>query len=511
MLPVLTAAQMRGADRFTIERAGVPGATLMENAGAAVARVVRERFPKAQRTLVLCGRGHNGGDGFVVARHLVASAPLVVLMGTRADVSGDPRAHLEALERAGGTVVEAPTGEALRALVPRLREADLVVDALVGTGLSRAPEGVIADAIAVARAAAAAGVPVVAVDLPSGVPSDDGRVDWPVVEATVTVTFAAPKHGHVQPPACDHVGELVVADIGIAAEGIPDSGIVLLEPADAAAAFPRRPRAAHKGTFGHVLVLGGSPGKTGATVLAARGAFAAGAGLVTIATVAATRPLVVAVAPAEVMTADLGAAFDGDAAARALELAAACTAVVLGPGLGDPAARPFARTIAAGCATPMVIDAGAIAAIAEAGPGALRPGRPTILTPHPGEMTALSGTSRDEVQAGRFETAREAASSTGAIVVLKGQRTLVADPAGRVAVNPTGNPGMATAGTGDVLAGMAGALLARGLPAWTAATAAVYLHGAAGDEAVRWRGEESMVAGDLVAATPAALRAIVGR
>jgi NAD(P)H-hydrate epimerase len=511
MLPVLTAAQMRDADRFTIDRAGVPGAALMENAGGAVARVVRERWPHARRVLVLCGRGHNGGDGFVVARHLVASGPLVVLMGRRADVTGDPRTHLEALERAGGTVVEAPTTEALRALGPRLREADLVVDALVGTGLSRAPEGVIADAIAVARSASASGAPVVAVDLPSGVPSDDGRLDWPAVEATVTVTFAAPKHGHVQTPACDHVGELVVADIGIAHDAIPDTGIGLLEASDAAAAFPRRPRAAHKGTFGHVLVVGGCPGKTGATVLAARGAFAAGAGLVTVATIAPTRPLVVSAAPAEVMTADLGAAFDDDAAARALELAAACTAVVLGPGLGDPAARPFARAIAAGCATPMVIDAGAIAAIAEAGPGALRDGRPTILTPHPGEMAALSGTSRDEIQAARTETARRVAAVTGAIVVLKGQRTVIAEPGGRVAINPTGNPGLAKAGTGDVLAGMVGALLARGLPAWTAATAGVYLHGAAGDEAARAQGEESLMAGDLAAAVPAALRTIRGR
>jgi ADP-dependent NAD(P)H-hydrate dehydratase / NAD(P)H-hydrate epimerase len=509
MRPVLTAAQMRDADRRTMESIGLPGAVLMENAGAAVAEAIRRRYPDARRPVVLCGRGNNGGDGFVVARHLLSCQPLVVLAGERGAVAGDTRTHLEALERSGGTVVEAATADAVRALAARLAGADLVVDALLGTGLAHAPEGAIAAGIDAIRALAAAGIPVVAVDLPSGVPSDAGEVEWPAVEATVTVTFVAPKYGHVLPPACDHAGELVVADIGVplsAIEGADAMG--LIEAADAAAAFPRRPRAAHKGTFGHVLVIGGVPGKTGATVLAARGAFAAGAGLVTIATTAATRALIVSAAPAEVMTADLGAAFDGEAAQRALSLAATCTAVVLGPGLGDPAARPFARAIAAHCATPMVIDAGAIAALAEAGAGGLPPGRPTILTPHPGEMAGLAGVSRDQVQARRTETAREAARATGAVVVLKGQRTIVAAPDGRTAVNPTGNPGMATAGTGDVLAGMAGALLARGLDAWTAAAASVYLHGAAGDEAADAMGETSLTAGDVIASVPAALRAL---
>ena len=509
MRPVLTAAQMRDADRRTTESVGLPGAVLMENAGAAVAAAIRRRFPDARRPVVLCGKGNNGGDGFVVARHLASCQPLVVLAGERSAVAGDARTHLEALERSGVRVVEAASADAVRALAARLAGADLAVDALLGTGLTRAPEGAVAAAIDAVRALAAAGIPVVSVDLPSGVPSDAGEVGWPAVEATVTVTFVAPKHGHVLPPACDHVGELEVADIGVPLSAIEDGGrLVLIEASDAAAAFPRRPRAAHKGTFGHVLVIGGVPGKTGATVLAARGAFAAGAGLVTIATIAPTRALVVATAPAEVMTADLGAAFDGEAAARALSFAASCDAVVLGPGLGDPAARPFARAIAAECPTPMVIDAGAIAAVAEGGAGALRSGRPTILTPHPGEMAGLAGVSRDQVQARRTDTAREAARATGAVVVLKGQRTIVAAPDGRMAVNPTGNPGMATAGTGDVLAGMAGALLARGLDAWMSATASVYVHGAAGDEAARAVGEVPMTASDLVASVPAALRAL---
>jgi NAD(P)H-hydrate epimerase len=434
-----------------------------------------------------------------------------VLVGERAGVRGDARLHLEAFERSGGSVVEAPSPDAIRGLASRVAGADLVVDALLGTGLSRAPEGAVAAAIDAIRALAAMGVPVVAVDLPSGVPSDHGSLDWPAVEATVTVTFVAPKHGHVLAPASDHAGELVVADIGVPLSAIADAGqLALLEAADAAAAFPRRPRAAHKGTFGHVLIVGGCPGKTGATVLAARGAFAAGAGLVTIATIAETRPLVVSAAPAEVMTADIGAAFDESGAERALAVAESCTAVVLGPGLGDPAARPFARAIAEKCGRPTAIDAGAIAALAESR-SPLPAGRPCVLTPHPGEMTALAGISRDEIQAARIETVRRVASATGAVVVLKGHRTLIADAGGRTAVNPTGNPGMAVAGTGDVLAGMIGALLARGLGAWEAATAGVYVHGAAGDEAARLLGEESMTASDLVAGIPPALRAIGAR
>jgi NAD(P)H-hydrate epimerase len=510
MRPVLTAAQMRDADRRTMESIGLPGAVLMENAGSAVADVIRRRYPQARRPVVFCGRGNNGGDGFVVARQLLSCDPLVVLAGERAGVSGDARLHLEAFERSGGSVVETPTPDAVRGLASRVAGADLVVDALLGTGLSRAPEGPVAAAIDAIRALSSMGIPVVAVDLPSGVPSDHGALDWPAVSATITVTFVAPKHGHVLAPASDHVGELVVADIGVPPSAIEDAGrLGLLEAADAAAAFPRRPRAAHKGTFGHVLIVGGCAGKTGATVLAARGAFAAGAGLVTIATTAETRPLVVSAAPPEVMTADLGSAFDDPAAQRAL--AASYDAVVLGPGLGEPAARPFARRLAAECAAPLVIDAGAINAIAEAESPALRAGRPCVLTPHPGEMALLSRTSRDEVQAARIETARRVASATGAVVVLKGHRTVIANGDGHAAVNPTGNPGMATAGTGDVLAGMVGALLARGVGAWDAACAGVYVHGAAGDEAARLLGEESMTASDLAAAVPLALRAIGAR
>jgi hydroxyethylthiazole kinase-like uncharacterized protein yjeF len=519
MRPVLTAKQMREADRYTTEEAGLPGVVLMENAGAAVAKVVQDRYPDARHVAIFCGKGNNGGDGLVVARRLLERNPLVVLACARGDLKGDPRVHLEAFERGGGTVIEAPGVEDWRSLVPGLERADLVVDALLGTGLKRPPEGVTADAITAIRSLARGGVPVVAVDLPSGVPSDGGELSWPTVEATVTVTFVAPKYGHVLPPACDHVGELLIADIGISASTVARTTPVLslLEAADAAAAFPRRSRAAHKGDFGHVLVIGGSPGKTGAAVLAANGAFAAGAGLVTIATASSALPLVVASARPEIMTEGLTAAsvgpLDRSAAMRAVALAGSRGAVVLGPGLGaEPATQAFVREVIRECAAPIVVDADALNALTgDIAADFVRRDRPTVLTPHPGEMARLVGSTPAEVQQRRLETARSVAASTGAVVVLKGQRTLIAEGDGRVAVNPTGNPGMATAGTGDVLAGIVGALLARGADAWTAATSAVYVHGAAGDDAASRLGEESLTASDLIASLPAVLRSLPPR
>ncbi len=519
MRPVLTAKQMREADRYTIDEIGLPGVVLMENAGAAVSEVIRGRYPDAQRLVVFCGKGNNGGDGLVVARRLLARRPLVVLACARADVKGDARVHLEAYERGGGAIVEAAGAEEWRSVAPGLDRADLIVDALLGTGLKRAPEGVIADAIAAIRKLAEGGVPVLAVDLPSGVPSDGGEMAWPAVQATVTVTFVAPKYGHVLPPACDHIGELVVADIGISATTVARTTptLSLLDAADAAAAFPRRARSAHKGNFGHVLVIGGSPGKTGAAVLAANGAFAAGAGLVTIATAASSLPLVVAAARPEIMTEGLTSSpagpLDRPAAARALALAESRDAVVLGPGLGaDPATQAFVREIVRACPVPIVIDADALNALSgDIGADFVRRDRVSVLTPHPGEMARLVGSTPAEVQGRRLETVRSAAAATGAVVVLKGQRTLIAGADGRVAVNPTGNPGMATAGTGDALAGIVGALLARGTDAWTAATSAVYVHGAAGDEAARLLGEESLTASDLIAALPVVLRSFASR
>jgi NAD(P)H-hydrate epimerase len=521
MIPVLTAAEMREADRRTIE-AGLPGAVLMENAGAAVAEVVRARY-RGSKPLILCGKGNNGGDGFVVARRLYDLDPVVVLVGARGEVKGDALLHLVAFERRGGRVAEVRDTGAWEGIQGDVRRAGVVVDALLGTGLREEPAGLVAEVIEDVNAWTGVGAtPVVAVDVPSGVSSDTGEVAWETLSAAVTVTFGAPKVGHVLPPACDRCGTLIVADIGIPASLLapPEQNLFLLEASDVAARYEKRPPSAHKGDYGHVLVVAGSVGKTGAAVLAATGALRAGVGLVTVATPAPALPIVAASRP-EVMTEALPATaagtFDAGGVERALELAAARDAVVLGPGLGlDPATRAFVRAFVLQCAVPLVVDADGLNALAPTPEtpntaSLLRRAAPTVVTPHPGEMARLVVRKVADVQAARLATARGFAADTGAIVVLKGQRTIVAHPDGRAAVNPTGNPGLATGGTGDVLAGTIGALLARGADAWRAAGACAYLHGHAGDRAAARLGEESLIAGDLLDELPAALRSLAAR
>jgi NAD(P)H-hydrate epimerase len=519
MIPVLTAAEMGQADRRTIEEAGVPGAVLMENAGSAVAAAIRERYPASRRLVVLCGRGNNGGDGFVVASRLRDLRPAVYLAGSRADVKGDARTHMDAYEQSGGVVTELPDVAAWQAARETVGRADLVVDALLGTGLRDAPSGLPGRIIQ--DLSEGPGAPIVAVDIPSGLPSDTGALAWATVPAALTVTFAAPKHGHVLPPACARVGDLVVADIGIPAGFLVGTGtrLWLLEAGDAARAFPRRAPDAHKGTFGHVLVVAGSVGKSGAAILSAGGALRAGAGLVTVATPAPALPMVAAGRP-ELMTEPLpvggNGGLDREALGRALALAGKTDAVVVGPGLGqDAATRDFVRAFVAECLSPLVIDADGLNALA---PGrssdppaaaALRQrSAATVVTPHPGEMARLAGSDTAAVQGRRLDVAREFAAESRAVVVLKGYRTVVAEPGGRAAVNPTGNPGMATGGTGDVLSGILGALLARRLEPWTAATAGVYVHGLAGDIAAGRLGQESLLAGDLIDALPEAIRSV---
>jgi len=522
MIPVLTAEQMRAADRRTIEEIGVAGAVLMENAGAAVAMASQARFPAARRLLILCGKGNNGGDGYVVARRFLEQQPTVLLFGSKRDVKGDAAVHLGILERTGGRVVEVRDAKAWAAHRHRLLEVDLVVDALLGTGLRKAPEGLLADVIGeLAVAHAERGVPIVAVDIPSGLPSDGGDVPWNTASATLTVTFAAPKWGHAVAPACNLVGELRIADIGIPRRVLEEAGndLWLAEETDAARAFPPRQPASHKGSYGHLLVVAGGPGKTGAAVLAGMAALRSGAGLVTVAIAEPALPIVAASRP-ELMTEPLPCGADatlGEAAvARVLELAEARDAVALGPGLGTASGtRRFVEQLVAGCRRPLVVDADGLNCLAQGRskdgrlPGLPR-GSATVLTPHPGEMARLSGIETGEVQRRRVDVARRLAQASGACVALKGQRTVVASPEGRAAINPTGNPGMATGGSGDVLTGMIGALLARGLDPWLAAVAAVYVHGRAGDRAAARLGMTSLVAGDLVDALPEALLGIEG-
>jgi NAD(P)H-hydrate epimerase len=520
MLPVLTAAEMRAADCRAIEEIGIQGAVLMENAGAAVARAVRERFPQARKPVVLCGKGNNGGDGLVAARHLADLDPSVFLLGHRADMKGDAAVHLAALEDSGVPLWEVTDTAGCERVRAKLAEAALAIDAVLGTGLRQAPTGLVEEAIGDLAAYAERGGPLVAVDLPSGLSSDTGRIEWRVPRAAVTVTFAAPKWSHVLPPACDLVGDLIVADIGIPDQALLETGtrLFLLETKDAARAFPRRAPASHKGSYGHVLVIGGSLGKTGAAVLAGLGALRSGAGLVTVATPASVLPIVAAARP-ELMTeplpVDASGALHSEAIERALRLCETRDAVVLGPGLGQEAVmRQLVPELLLRCDKPVVVDADGLNALAASRASratlAGLPRKPaTVLTPHPGEMARLVAQTSAAVQRQRVETARALAGEAGAVVAFKGQRTVIAAADGRAAVNPTGNPGLATGGTGDVLAGVIGGLLARLAP-FEAATAAVYVHGLAADLAVRRLGEHALLAGDVVEALPQAILTLRG-
>jgi hydroxyethylthiazole kinase-like uncharacterized protein yjeF len=506
---ILTAAEMREVDRRTVE-AGIPGIVLMENAGHRVVEFLAERFAPlgAQRIVVLCGKGNNGGDGLAIARQLhtrFAPASLhVVLLAEPGELKGDAAANLAMLRAAGGTVE--------REIPPAARAATLLVDALLGTGVSGAATGRMLQGIREINH----GFPlaaVVAVDLPSGMPSDSGEPVGEFARADYTVTFTAPKVAHAMPPNCDHVGELVVCPIGSAPELYRDIRLSLLEPAMFRPLLAPRPRGGHKGTFGHVLVVAGSRGKTGAAAMTGMAALRAGAGLVTVASAKSAIAEIAAHAP-ELMTLPLAETPDGSIApdAELERIAEGKTVIAVGPGLGRaPQIAAMVQGLAESFEGPMVLDADALV-----GQGMMGQGlsgrttilRPRILTPHPGEMARLTGKTTAEVQADRVGAARTYATEHGVTLVLKGQRTVLAFPDGRVWINPTGTPAMGTGGTGDILTGLIAGFLAQ-FPRQPdeAVAAAVYLHGLAGQLGARALGEKCLVATDLLQYLPHAMEA----
>jgi NAD(P)H-hydrate epimerase len=502
---ILTGDQMRAADRHAIERLGIPGILLMEQAGRAVADALLEDRPDAGRTgvAILCGRGNNGGDGFVIARRLRERGieAAVVAFAAAGELRGDAATAHETAVESGVRVVEAIDRAAWDRERDRVLSRGIVVDAMLGTGVSGGARGLVADVIAdLARTRAF----VVSVDLPSGVDANAGEVAGPAVRADVTYTLCRPKLALLLEPAASLAGRWRVLDIGIPEEAVEAAGSNLewLDAAAVAPLLPARPKDAHKGRFGHLLVVAGSRGKSGAAVLCARGALRAGAGLVTVATSRDAQPLV-AVQQAEVMT-EIAAS-----AAVALRSLASRDALAIGPGLGtSAAARALVTTMLAKRRVPAVADADALNVFEGR---RLRAGKlPLVITPHPGEAARLLGTTTPAVQADRLGSARRLADATGAVVVLKGHHTVVAEPGGAAAFNSTGNPGMATAGMGDVLTGIVGAFLARGIPARDAARLAAYVHGDAGDRAAASRGQEGLIATDAVGALPAALSALRG-
>ena len=512
MLPVFTAAEMRALDARAIRELGIPGPRLMDHAGTGAAGLIARWLApiRGKTVVVVCGKGNNGGDGFVVARRLKArgAAVRVLLVGRRAEVRGDAA---DALGRWRGRVeeVEEPSGFA-RAL----GGADVIVDALLGTGVSGAARGPAAAAIEAINRAGAGGVPVVALDLPSGLDSDRGALPGPTVKAWRTVTFAGLKRSLLLAPAAAQAGVVDIADIGVSAEETR-RGITTwrLEATDVRGSFPPRDRDAHKGRFGHLLVVAGSLGKTGAAVLAGRAALRSGVGLCTIAAPASQQPIVAAQAPeymTEALPETVAQSLSLKARDRIAELARRMDAVALGPGLSlDPEAQELARGLIRELPRPMVVDADALSALAGHLDLLRHAAGPRALTPHPGEMARMLGTTIEAVQADRIEVTRTFAREHGVAVALKGAGTVIAGPDGHVAINPTGNPGMAKGGSGDVLTGIVGALLAREIEPAAALQAGCYVHGLAADVAGRDRGEYGMLASDIIESLPAALRTLV--
>jgi hydroxyethylthiazole kinase-like uncharacterized protein yjeF len=495
---ILTSDQMKAIDRRATERFGIPSIVLMENAALAVADAIGEHYPDCDRAAIFCGTGANGGDGFAVARHLEQRGvvPAVFIVGDRKKIRGDAAANLAICERLALPLYDVTGDDSLNEALVHAGDANLIVDAIFGTGLDRAPAGLYAETITSLNEMM---MPIVAVDLPSGANASSAEPFEPCVRASLTITFAAPKLCHVFEPAAVFCGEVIVADISIPSAAIEDENITLAltTPADVRPHFAPRPASSHKGTYGHVAIVAGSPGLSGAAVLAARGAIRSGAGLVSVVTDAETARLVHA-GSIESMT------FSGDDVAG---FVAGKDAALIGPGLaGDEGSYGRIRVLVEAIELPLVIDASALNAFALRTSELNPHRRPRVLTPHPGELARLVGSTAKEINAHRIDAAREAARATGCVVVLKGFQSLIAGPDGHVSVNPTGNPGMATGGMGDVLGGMIAALLARGIGPFQAAAAAVYLHGFAGDMLKDEMGDIGLAALDLAERIPLAIK-----
>ena len=509
-MKIVTAAEMREIDRATSQRFGVPSLTLMENAGTAVAEFVVSQYPSAERIGVICGKGNNGGDGFVAARKLKAAGRevRVVLLAEPAELRGDAA---EMFARLPVAPVIVRNGEELKREDARaVFESEVLLDAILGTGFRPPVSGLYAEAIRLLNASSA---PVVAVDIPSGADADVmGEQTGAVARADAVVTFTAPRPAHI-------FGRLTDGPTLIAPIGSPDDAIVsslqlnLIAPHEIAPLIGPRPLAANKGSFGHVLVIGGSVGKAGSVAMAGMAALRTGAGLSTVATPKSVLATVAGFHP-EVMTEPLDETDAGTISTRASErldaLMKGMTVLAVGPGISrNPETSEFVRSLVVKTKTPLVLDADGLNAFEDRADELNGKGRTLVITPHPGEMARLTGLTITAVQRDRINVARTFAREHELIVVLKGHRTLIAQPDGTIWVNATGNPGMATGGTGDILTGMVAGLIAQNPERIAEAViAAVHLHGLAGDVARESMGEHSLVATDLVKALPEAFRRV---
>jgi len=509
-MKIVTTAEMREIDRVTSEKFGEPSLSLMENAGSRVADFALLQWPSAKRFGVICGKGNNGGDGFVVARKLQQAGRevRVLLLAQPSELRGDAAEMFSKLPVAPVIVA---SSEALSSDQARtMFDCDVLIDAILGTGFRPPVSGLYAEAIELLNAGRS---PVIAVDISSGADSDVmGEQSGAVARSDAIVTFTAPHPAHV-------FGGLTHGTTRIARIGSPDEAIAsslqlnLITPREIAALIGSRPVAANKGNFGHVLVVGGSEGKAGAAAMAGISALKVGAGLSTVATPKSVLPTVAGFHP-EAMTEPLEETSDGAIAPEALKhiskLAEGKTVLAVGPGISrNPETSALVRDLLKGQTVPIVLDADGLNAFEGRATELNGNSRPLVLTPHPGEMARLTGMTIAAIQRDRINVARNFAREHKLILVLKGHRTLIARPDGEVWVNTTGNPGMATGGTGDILTGMVAGFVAQNPQAiFQAVIAAVHMHGLAGDIARESVGEHSLVATDLVKALPESFRRI---
>ena len=517
-MKLLTSEEMRLLDRISIEKVGIPGTVLMENAGRAVADFITERWPSHWKVYLFCGPGNNGGDGLVIARHLYNRGyqVKVFLVGAKEKLKGDAQVNLNIAFNMGINIRQIVSAAHLTSEREKLdnEECMLLVDALLGTGAKGAPRGILKEMVSFINRCK--GIKI-AVDLPTGVDADTGQVAGEAVKADYTITFAYPKRGIYLYPGINYVGKVKIVDIGIPSDILEKENLNipanLLLREDFSPRLFYRPPASHKGNFGHLFVLAGSPGMTGAATLACMAALRAGTGLITLGTPASLNPIL-EVKLTEVMTLPLPETKQGTLSCEALEeiigFSDRCQALVLGPGLSrNPETQKLVREILKNLKLPLVLDADGINALAGEVEIISNYEGPLVLTPHPGELSRLKGVSVPDIQKDRIKAAVDLASTTGKIVVLKGAATVIAEPEGSCWVNTTGNPGMASGGTGDVLTGIIGGFLAQGIDILTSAKLGVYLHGLAADLAVKEQGGLTLLAaGDIIKNLISAIRSL---
>ncbi|MBD3415024.1 MAG: NAD(P)H-hydrate dehydratase [Candidatus Aminicenantes bacterium] len=511
-MKVLNSSQMRQVDEKAIQKIGIIGPILMENAGSEIAREMMKHIPGIiqKKVCVVCGKGNNGGDGFVVARHLFnkGCSPVIVLCAQKKDLKGDAELNCRIADNMKIPIYEVTDEKEWTQIRSKVWDSEVIVDALFGTGLSDPVRG---RYVQIIEDINASGSTIVAVDIPSGLSSDTFQIIGPCIKADLTVTMAAPKIPHVFPPAEEYVGEWMVADISTPSFLFQDKSInmELVEKQDLFSFFQKRENDTHKGTYGHLFILAGSLGKTGAASMAGRAALEMGAGLVTVGTPKSCLPIV-ARSMMELMTEPLEETPEWTLSKKSIKkiqtLLEGKDAVLIGPGISThESTSKLIKSLLPELKIPALLDADALN-IVSTDPEILKSMPQTVVvTPHPGEFARMMDVSTQKVVENKLELASEFAQEYGVYVVLKGYRTITATPEGMIFINSTGNPGMATGGAGDVLSGMIASLIMQGQDLCKAVLASVFVHGLSGDLAVKKRGEKSLVAGDLIEFLPQAV------